>query len=169
VAATSVLPMVRRTIHAFDSQTTIYRVATMSEHMRASLYTRRMAAQLVVVLGLLGLGLAVVGLYGVLAYYVNRRRREIGVRMAIGAQANAVFWMIVRRGLWLAAIGIVVGMLCAVAVTRFLSDLLFGVSPHDLVTLAGVAATIAIATLATSCLPALQATRVDPIVTLRCE
>ena len=169
VAAGSVLPAVRRAIHAFDSTITIYSAVTMSEHMRAAVYTQRTSAQLVIVLGLLGLALAIVGLYGVLAYYVNRRRREIGIRMAIGARADAVFWMVVRRGLLLAAIGIVVGSLCALAVTQFLSDLLFGVSPRDPVTLAAVAAVIALVTLATSCVPALRATRVDPIVALRCE
>ncbi len=169
VAAASVLPAVRRAIRAFDSNTSIYGTATMSEHMRAALYSQRMAAQLVAILGVLGLCLAVVGLYGVLAYYVNRRRREIGVRIAIGAQTDAVFWMVVRRGLWLAAVGIAVGTSCAVAVTRLLSDLLFGVSPRDPVTLAVVAAVIAVATLVTSSFPALRATRVDPIVALRCE
>jgi ABC-type antimicrobial peptide transport system permease subunit len=169
VAATSVLPQVRSALKAFDNTMTIYGVVTLSEHMREALYVERTAAQLVVSLGLLGLGLAIVGLYGVLAYYVSRRRQEIGVRLALGAHARAVFLLVVRRGLLLAAIGTVLGMAGSLAVTRYLSNVLFGVSPRDPLTLVVVACLLLAVTILAAAVPARRAARVDPIIALRCE
>ncbi len=169
VAAGSVLPLVRRELRAFDNDVSIFGVLTMAEHMRSALYSQRTAAQLVGVLGLLGLILAVVGLYGVLAHYVNRRRHEIGVRMAIGAQPEAVFRMVVRRGLSLAVIGTVIGTSVAFAVTRLLADLLFGVSPHDPLTLTAVALVLMIVAGLAAAIPARRAAHVDPMVALRYE
>ncbi len=169
VAAASVLPLVRREIKAFDSTMSIFSVVTMTEHIRAALYVQRASAGLVLTLGLLGLTLAVVGLYGVLSYYVNRRRHEIGVRIAVGAQPGAVFRMVVRRGLLLATIGTVLGIAGALAGTRFLADLLFGVSPHDPLTLVVVTGLLLLVAVLAAAVPARRATKVDPMVALRYE
>jgi putative ABC transport system permease protein len=169
IAAASVLPLVRREIKAFDSSMSIFSVVTMAEHMRAALYAQRATAGLVLTLGLLGLTLAVVGLYGVLSYYVNRRRHEIGLRLAVGAQPGAVFRMIVRRGLSLAALGTAIGMAGAIGVMYFLAGLLFGVSPHDPLTLLVVAGLLLLVAVLAAAVPARRAARVDPMVALRYE
>lgn len=169
VSAASVLPLVRREIKSFDSTVSVFSVVTMKEHMRAALYAQRASAQLTLFLGLLGLTLAVVGLYAVLSYYVNRRRHEIGVRLAVGAQPRAVFLMIVRRGLFLGTVGTVIGMGGAVAAMHLLASLLFGVSAHDPLTLASVACIVlAVASVAAG-VPAHQAAKVDPMSALRTE
>ncbi len=159
----------RAQLRAFDPGMTVIGVETMADHMRAALSVQRLSAQLVGVLGLLGLALAVVGLYGVLAYYVARRRHEIGVRMAIGAPSRAVFGMVVRRGLLLAAIGIVIGTAGALASMHVLAGLLFGVSPRDPVSLVVVACLLLAAAVLAAATPAYRAARVSPIVALRYE
>jgi putative ABC transport system permease protein len=169
VEAAAVAPAVRAQLRAFDPGMTVVAVETMADHMRAALSVQRLSAQLVGVLGLLGLALAVVGLYGVLAYYVTRRRHEIGVRMAIGAPARAVFGMVVRRGLVLAAIGIVIGAAGALASMHLLAGLLFGVSPRDPVSLALVACLLLVVTVLAAAAPAYRAAAVNPIAALRYE
>ena len=111
--------------------------------------------------------LAAIGTYGVLAYSVTERRREIGIRMALGADQRGVLNMILGQGLALAAAGIVLGLLGAMAVTRLASSLLFGVSPADPATFAAVAGFILAVALGACAVPALRATRVDPLVALR--
>ena len=169
VAAASVSPLVRREIKSFDSTMSVFSVVTMKEHMRAALYAQRASAQLTLFLGLLGLTLAVVGLYAVLSYYVNRRRHEIGVRIAVGAQPRAVFLMIVRRGLFLGTVGTVIGMTGAVAAMHVLASALFGVSAHDPLTLASVACIVVAVAAAAAAVPAHQAAKVDPLTALRTE
>ncbi len=167
--AGSVLPLVRRELKAFDGDMSVFDTATMAEHMRAALYGQRTAAQLVTVLGLLGLTLAVVGLYGILAFHVNSRRHEIGIRMAIGAQPGAMFRMIVGRGLLLTAMGLACGAAGAIAISRLLAGLLYGVSTHDPLTYVAVALLLATTAVVASILPARRAASVDPIVALRYE
>ncbi len=115
------------------------------------------------------LALGVVGIYGVISYVVSQRTREIGVRMALGADHRDVSRMVLRQGMILAGIGVVVGLVAAVGLTRFMSSLLHGVEPTDPATLGAVAALlVAVASLA-SYLPALRASRTDPLEALRFE
>jgi ABC-type antimicrobial peptide transport system permease subunit len=113
--------------------------------------------------------LGVVGIYGVISYSVSQRTREIGIRIALGAPAGNVQQMFVRHGLLLTGIGVACGIVSAVAVTRLLSALLFGVSPVDLVTYAVVSLVLVIAALLASYFPARRATIVDPVEALRAQ
>jgi len=113
--------------------------------------------------------LGIVGIYGVIAYIVAQRRREVGIRMALGAQGESVQKIFVSRGMSLAAIGLAVGMIGAAALMRLLSSQLFGVSPFDPVTYAAVVGGLAMVALLATWLPARQATRIDPMLALRSE
>jgi putative ABC transport system permease protein len=165
----SVAPAVRRRIRDFDNQMPVLNIITLRSHMRFALSEQRLLVQVVAGLGLLGLTLAVIGLYGVLAYYVGRSRHEIGVRLAIGAEPASVFRMVVRRGLLLASIGIAIGAVMTIAVTQLMQELLYRVSPRDPVTLAAVALMLAGVAALSACIPARRAARVDPVNALRCE
>jgi ABC-type antimicrobial peptide transport system permease subunit len=117
----------------------------------------------------MGLVLGALGIYGVLAYLVSQRTREIGVRLALGARARDVLNMVVGRGLRLAGLGVAIGLAAALVLTRLMQGVLYGVTPTDPITFAGVAlALLGVAAFA-SWLPALRATRVDPLVALRSE
>jgi predicted permease len=130
---------------------------------------RRLITQLLGFFSALALTLAALGLYGVLAYSVTQRRQEIGIRMAVGAQRTDVLRLVLSGGLKLVALGIALGLAGALALTRLLQGLLFGVTAHDPVVFIGDAGLLlAVATLACA-LPALRATRVDPIATLRAD
>ncbi len=113
--------------------------------------------------------LGLVGIYGVIAYIVSQRRREVGIRMALGAQSDAVQRIFVSRGLSLTAIGLALGLVAAAALMRLLSSLLFGVNPFDPVTYIAVAASLGLVALIATWLPARQATRIDPMLALRAE
>ena len=113
--------------------------------------------------------MAAVGAYGVVSYAVSLRTREVGIRMALGAQSAELLAMVMRQGLWLAAAGLGVGYAASLALTRFLSSLLFEVHPMDPAAFLGVAALLAAVVLAATWLPARRATRVDPLVALRHE
>ena len=113
--------------------------------------------------------LAAVGLYGVLAYSVTRRQREIGIRLALGAQKRNVLVLVIAQGMKLALAGVAVGIAAALALTRVIGSLLYGVAPTDALTFATVPAILAITALAASYLPARRASRVDPMVALRVD
>ena len=115
------------------------------------------------------LALGVVGIYGVISYVVSQRTREIGVRMALGADRRDVRRMVLRQGVILAGIEVVIGLVAAVGLTRFMSSLLYGVEATDPVTFAAVAALLTAVALVASYLPAVRASRTDPLVALRCE
>jgi putative ABC transport system permease protein len=158
-----------RAVHAIDPALPVSRVRTMEEFESASVAQPRFTALLLAGFALLAMSLALVGIYGVMAYVVSQRTREIGVRMALGAERPDVVWMVVRHGVALAGLGIAIGLAGAAAGTRLIERLLFGVSATDPITFLGAAAALGIASLAATCVPAFRAARVAPVTALRCE
>ncbi|HEY9126680.1 MAG TPA: ABC transporter permease [Acidobacteriaceae bacterium] len=167
--ASVLAPAVRERIHALDASMAVYGVQTMEEHMRDAFFLPRLAATLFGVFGLVGLVLAGVGLYGVMSYTVSRRTREIGIRMALGAQAAAVERWIVRQGMWLAAVAIVLGLPAAFALARLFRSVLYGIGMNDPATFVATPIFLAIVALAACWLPARRASRIDPQTVLRAE
>ena len=165
----AVISTVRSQIQSLDTNLAITNVNTIEELIDQGLWAPRMGAGLLAVFGGLALVLAVVGVYGVLSYSVNQQTREIGIRMAMGAQTGRVLGLVVGQGMKLAAVGLALGLLVAFAAMRVLSSLLFGVSAHDPLTFGGVSLVLATAAVVACYLPARRATKVDPIVALRYE
>jgi len=142
---------------------------TLKSHLDNALSQERMTVVLLSALGLLALTLASVGIYGAMSFSVVQRTREIGIRMALGAQASEVLGMVLRRGVVLILIGLGIGLGAAYVATRFIASLLYGVSATDPATFAGISLLLAgVAVLATY-IPARRATKVDPMTALRYE
>jgi ABC-type antimicrobial peptide transport system permease subunit len=160
---------VRAQAYAVDPDQPVYAVRTMDDILAASVGARRLTATLLGGFAALALFLAAVGLYGVLAYWVTQRRREIGIRMALGARAADVLRLVVGHGLMLAAVGVAIGLGGGLAAGRVIGGLLFGVTSHDPVVLAGLPLLVAAVTLLACALPARRAARVDPMIALRCD
>jgi predicted permease len=165
----AMLAAVRREVQALDASLPLYNIKTLEEQKSSSLYTSRIAATLLMVFGLLALGLAAVGLYGVMAYAVNRRTREIGIRMALGAQSADVLRQVLGEGMMLVAIGLSLGLGGAVVATRVVKGFLYEVTATDPVSFAGAALLLAGVALLANYLPARRAARTDPMVALRCD
>ncbi|MFT4113196.1 ABC transporter permease [Silvibacterium sp.] len=165
-AVTSAL---RQQVHALDAAMAVYDIETMREHLEKAQFLPRLAATLFSVFGGIGLVLAVLGLYGVLSYAVSRRRREMGIRLALGARRGDVLGLIVRQGLWLTAIAMALGLPAAYALARFSSSFLYGIDPHDPLTFATVPVFLTLAAIAACWIPARRASRVDPQTVLRYE
>jgi cell division protein FtsX len=163
------VPHVRTLVRQLDSQLTIDNVASMEQRLSDSVARPRFYAVLLGLFAAVAVTLATVGIYGIMAYSVTQRTREIGIRMALGAERRAVLGLILRQGLTLTAIGVLTGLGAAYAVTRYLQNLLFGLSPSDPSTFAGVSLLLAAIAVLACYLPARRATRVDPIVALRYE
>jgi putative ABC transport system permease protein len=159
----------RAAVWAVDPEQAISGVVSLDDLVSSSLAPARFLAGLLGTFSLLALVLAAVGVYGVMAYSVGRRTREIGVRMALGARPRDVLGMVLRQGAVLAGIGLAAGLLVAYTMAESLGSLLFGISPHDPTTFAGVALVLAASALAASALPARRAARVDPAVALEEE
>ncbi|MFZ0593714.1 MAG: ABC transporter permease [Bryobacteraceae bacterium] len=158
-----------REIHAVDSEVAVTRIRTMQEWLYDSMARRRFAATMLGAFAAFALLLAAVGVYGVLSYLVSQNRQDLGIRIAVGAQPGNIVGLVVRQGMGLAGFGIVAGLIGAAALTRVMASLLFGVTATDPLTFATVAATLGAAALAATVIPALRATKVDPMVVLREE
>ena len=165
----SLLPAVRREVRAIDPTIPVADAHSMKQIQSMELTDRRLPMQLMSVFALVALALAAVGVYGVMAYSVAARTREIGVRVALGAQPRDVFGMVLRQGLSAAAIGLTAGLLGAAALGRVLTSLLYGVRPTDAVTFGGVAAVLLGVVLFACLVPARRAVRVNPLEALRSE
>ena len=147
----------------------IFGARTMDEAFNANISTQRLAVILLGSFAALALLLAEVGLYGVLSYSVSQRTREIGIRMALGAQAGAVLQLILRHGIMLAGLGLSIGLIIALGLTRILQSVLYEVSALDPLSFAAVAVLLTLIGIAACLLPARRATRVNPIEALRAE
>jgi predicted permease len=167
----STLPALAATIHDIDHSIVTFDVSTMRERIEnsTSAYMHRSSAWLVGGFAALALLLGVVGLYGVIAYSVSQRTREIGVRMALGAEPHSVYALILKEAGWLTCAGIAAGMLCSLAATTLMRKLLFGIQSWDVPTLIGVAAVLGISALVASFIPARRAASVNPVDALRAE
>jgi putative ABC transport system permease protein len=159
----------RREVAALDRNVLISGIATMEQRLAGSVAARRFNLVLLGLFAALALALAAVGLYGVLGYIVAERTREIGVRMALGAERHGVLALVIRQGLVLAAAGVGIGLLAAFAASRLLRNWLFGITPTDPLTYVAIPLALLLVALLSSWLPARRATRVDPVVALRRE
>jgi predicted permease len=160
---------VRGEIRALDPTLAVFNIKTMDEHLRGALFLPRLAGTLFGVFGVVGLLLAAVGLYGVMSYSVSRRTREIGIRMALGAQPDGVQRLIVWQGMALTLIAVVLGLGAAFTVTKLFTSILYGVRPHDLLTFTVVPVFLAGVAVLACWIPSRRAARVDPLVALRYE
>lgn len=157
---------VRQEIHSLDPSMAIFNEATMEQHLRDALFLPRLAGTLFGIFGFVGLLLAAVGLYGVMSYSVSRRTREIGIRLALGAQIGGVQRLIIRQGMLLATIAVTLGLAAALAVAKLVIAFLYGVQPHDPLTFTIVPAFLIAVTFVACWLPSRRASRIDPLKAL---
>jgi predicted permease len=165
----AILPAIREVVAQVNTNLPLFDVKTESQQIDRLLFQERLVARLSGFFGLLALLLASVGLYGLLSYEVSRRTREIGIRVALGAQAGSVLKLVLRQGIVLVVVGAAVGIGVALGVTRYLSSMLYDVHANDPLTIIAVAVLLTLVALAACYIPARRATRVDPLVALRYE
>ena len=161
--------VLRQVVAEVDSDVPMYDLHTVGDQMQISLLTDRLLATLSSAFGLVATLLAAMGLYGVMAFMVARRTREIGIRMALGADTGSVVWMVMREVLTLAVIGVVIGLPIAWFGGQLVKTQLFGIEPADALTMIGAALGIASVSALAGFLPARRATGIDPTVALRWE
>ena len=165
----AIIPTVRRTVSDVDQNLPLFDVKTESEQIDQLLFNERLVARLSSLFGVFALILACIGLYGLLSYEVARRTREIGIRVALGAERRDILRLVVRKGIVLSVAGAAIGIAAAFGVMRYLATLLYGVNPIDAVTFVAVAVLLVGVSLLACYIPARRATRVDPMVALRQE
>lgn len=160
---------VQRVVGAIDRSAQVAEIRTQEEQIRETLGTERMFAGVVSSFGAIAALLAAIGLYGVMAYAVTRRTSEIGIRLALGAGRGDVQWMVLRESLWMVAAGLVVGIPCALALTKYVEASLYGIKPNDPVSFVAAGVLMAVVAALAAWIPARRAARVDPMRALRCE
>jgi predicted permease len=165
----ALLPAIREVVGQVNADLPLFNVTTQSQQIDRLLFQERLVARLAGFFGVLALVLACIGLYGLLSYEVSRRTREIGIRIALGAQPERVLKLVLRQGIALALVGAAAGIGVALGVTRYLGSMLFNVRASDPLTMSAVAVLLALVALAACYIPARRATRVDPMVALRYE
>ena len=165
----SFLTEVRAAVWSVNSELPLASVRTMQEVYDHSVARTSFTLVMLGIAGTMALALGIIGIYGVMSYAVSQRNREIGIRLALGAQGGDVMQMVLRQGAMLALLGVVIGMVAAFALSRLMTNLLFGVTAHDPLTFVAVAALLILVALLACYIPARRATLVDPVVALRCE
>jgi ABC-type antimicrobial peptide transport system permease subunit len=165
----SLMKEVRQAVWSVDPNLPLAGVNTVEHYYRISMARTSFTLLMLGVAGVMALLLGTVGIYGVIAYSVSQRTREIGIRMALGAQRQELTGMFVRHGLMLTGIGVAIGLIAAALSMRFLSTLLFGVKPIDVITYSAVSIGLAFTALLASYLPSRKAATVDPMIALRGE
>ena len=161
--------MIRDEVRQLDAAMPVYGLKTLESQLDETLLTDRLVALLSAGFGLLATLLASVGLYGVMAFVVARRRKELGIRLALGAQPGSVIWLVMREVLVLLAIGLAVGVPAAIGLGRFVASQLYGIEPHDPSVAGLTVALLTIVSAAAGLIPAHRASRIDPILALRYE
>jgi putative ABC transport system permease protein len=169
LAPGSVLDAVRREVQAIDRDQPVFTIQTLDQMLAESRWAQRVFGSSFAIFAGIALVLSTLGLYAVMAYSVSQRTQEIGIRMALGAQAPQVIWLILKRGFLQLAIGLTLGLAGALALSRVLRGLLVEITPNDPVTFAAITILLTVVSIAACLLPARQATRIDPLVALRAE
>jgi predicted permease len=168
-APATVAATLRRELSAVDSRLAIVRVVELRDRVDTSIVAERLVAKLSATFGLLALALAAIGLYGVIAYVTTQRTREIGIRMALGADSRDVRWLVLRDTLALVIIGVLIGIPVALAGARLLASQLYEVAPYDPLAVLVATITVSIAALLAGYVPAYRAARINPLMAIRCE
>jgi ABC-type antimicrobial peptide transport system permease subunit len=163
----SIVSLVKQTVRGIDRDQPISNLQTMEQMLDALVAQRRFSMTLVGAFAVLALTLALIGAYGVTSYLVSQRTKEIGVRLALGAEPSRVARLVVREGMLVAGAGVLAGVVIALVTTRLASSLLYDVSPHDPVTIGIVVVTLLAVSAFANYLPARRAARVDPLTALR--
>jgi putative ABC transport system permease protein len=169
LSTSGVAAAIRHEVLQIDKDLPVTGVAELTGALDASLTEQRFRTFLLGLFAAMALILAAIGIFGVISYSVSRRTHEMGIRVALGASRGAILRMVLRETLLLTFAGVAIGIPCALAASRLVGHMLFGVSPHDLVTLTIVAVVLAAVAAFAGYLPARRATRVDPLVALRYE
>ncbi len=165
----TIVSELRNAVHQTDASLPLIGLKTQAEETSEALSFQRLFARLTTIFGLLALLLAMIGLYGMIAYAVTRKTHEIGIRMALGAKPTNILGMVLRQGITLTLIGVAFGVVATLGATRLISSMIFGVSPYDPLTFVAVAAILSIVALLACYIPARRAMKVDPMVALRYE
>jgi predicted permease len=169
VDAASLTSAIRKEIHELDPDLPLYNVRTMEDRVDESLARRRFSMLLLSLFACLALGLATIGIYGVISYLVSQGTREVGIRIALGATPGGILFLIVRQGLFITTLGVAIGVASALLLTPFMRSLLFGVEATDPATFGLIAGLLTLVALVATYVPARRATRIDPVVAMRSE